>query len=131
MNLFDTADAYGLGQSEIYTGKALRDKRGEVFIATKVGNWARRFGDPPGLKTIHSIINCCHASLYRLGTDYIDLYQCHVGIPEHPEIFVEAFELLKKQGKINITQFPRTTCPPSKLLIPLEVVRHVRSITHC
>ena len=42
VNLFDTADAYGLGQSEIYTGKALRDKRGEVFIATKVGNWASR-----------------------------------------------------------------------------------------
>ena len=101
VNLFDTADAYGLGQSEFYTGKALRGIREDVFIATKVGNWARRFGDAPGLKTIHSIINCCHASLYRLGTDYIDLYQCHVSLPEIPELFVEAFEVLKKQGKIR------------------------------
>ena len=101
VNLFDTADSYGLGQSEFYTGKALKNKRDQIFIATKVGNWGRRIGDPVGLKTIHSIINCCHASLYRLGTDYIDLYQCHVGTPENPEIFVEAFELLKQQGKIR------------------------------
>ena len=77
VNLFDTADSYGLGQSEFYTGKALKNKRDQVFIATKVGNWGRRIGDPVGLKSIHSIINCCHASLYRLGTDYIDLYQLH------------------------------------------------------
>ena len=101
VNLFDTADAYGMGQSELYTGKALAGRRKDVYIATKVGNWGRRLGDPPGLKSIYSIINSCHASLYRLGTDYIDLYQCHVGTPENPGIFVEAFELLKKQGKIR------------------------------
>ena len=101
VNLFDTADAYGMGQSEFYTGKALESVRSEVYIATKVGNWARRYNDAPQLNSIYSIINCCHASLYRLGTDYIDLYQCHVGKPEHPEIFVEAFELLKKEGKIR------------------------------
>jgi myo-inositol catabolism protein IolS len=101
VNLFDTADGYGLGQSEIYTGKALKSKRSDVYIATKAGNWARRQGDPLGFKSIYSIINCCHASLYRLDTDYIDLYQCHIGTPENPEIFVEAFELLKKEGKIR------------------------------
>lgn len=101
VNLFDTADGYGLGQSEIYTGKALKSKRSDVYIATKVGNWARRQGDPLGYQSIYSIINCCHASLYRLDTDYIDLYQCHIGSPENPEIFVEAFELLKKEGKIR------------------------------
>jgi myo-inositol catabolism protein IolS len=101
VNLFDTADSYGLGQSEIYTGKALKSKRSETYIATKVGNWGRRQEDPLGFKSIYSIINCCHASLYRLDTDYIDLYQCHIGTPENPEIFVEAFELLKKEGKIR------------------------------
>jgi myo-inositol catabolism protein IolS len=101
VNLFDTADAYGMGQSEIYTGKALKEKRSSVYIATKVGNWGRRFDDPPALRSMYSIINSCHASLYRLDTDYIDLYQCHVQTPEHPEAFVEAFELLKKQGKIR------------------------------
>lgn len=101
VNLFDTADGYGCGQSEIYTGKALKSRRSDVYIATKVGNWARRQGDPLGYKSIYSIINCCHASLYRLDTDYIDLYQCHIGTPEHPEIFVEAFEMLKEEGKIR------------------------------
>ena len=101
VNLFDTADSYGLGQSETLLGKALADRRSAGYVATKVGNWARRQDDPPGLKSIYSIIGCCHASLYRLGTDTIDLYQCHVGSPERPEIFVEAFELLKQQGKIR------------------------------
>ena len=101
VNLFDTADSYGLGQSEILLGKALAGRRDEAYVATKVGNWARRQDDPPGLKSIYSIIGCCHASLYRLGMDTIDLYQCHVGSPERPEIFVEAFELLKQQGKIR------------------------------
>ena len=101
VNLFDTADSYGLGQSELFLGKALADRRGAAYVATKVGNWARRAGDPPGLKTIYSIIGGCHASLYRLGIDTIDLYQCHLAAPEHPEIFVEAFELLKQQGKIR------------------------------
>ena len=101
VNLFDTADSYGLGQSETLLGKALADRRSAGYVATKVGNWARRQDDPPGLKSIYSIIGCCHASLYRLGMDTIDLYQCHVGSPERPEIFVEAFELLKEQGKIR------------------------------
>ena len=101
VNLFDTADSYGLGQSETLLGKALADRRSAAYVATKVGNWARRQDDPPGLKSIYSIIGCCHASLYRLGIDTIDLYQCHVGSPERPEIFVEAFELLKQQGKIR------------------------------
>ena len=101
VSLFDTADSYGLGQSEILLGKALADRRSAGYVATKVGNWARRQDDPPGLKSIYSIIGCCHASLYRLGMDTIDLYQCHVGSPERPEIFVEAFELLKEQGKIR------------------------------
>ena len=52
VNLFDTADSYGLGQSELFLGKALADRRGAAYVATKVGNWARRAGDPPGLKTI-------------------------------------------------------------------------------
>ena len=102
VNLFDTADSYGLGRSEELLGKAFRgNKPDDVYIATKVGNWGRQLGDPPGLRSIYSIVNCCHASLYRLGLDAIDLYQCHVAKPETPEIFVEAFELLKQQGKIR------------------------------
>ncbi len=105
VNFFDTADAYGEppGRSEELLGKALQGIRHEVFIATKVGNWARRHGHPlPYTSPLH-IIACCHASLYRLRTDYIDLYQCHIGNPTDAEIevFLEAFDRLKEQGKIR------------------------------
>ncbi len=105
VNFFDTADAYGEppGRSEELLGKALQGIRREVFIATKVGNWARRHGHPlPYTSPLHIIV-CCHASLYRLRTDYIDLYQCHIGDPTDAEIdvFLEAFERLKEQGKIR------------------------------
>ena len=101
VNLFDTADAYGMGISETLVGKALKGKPDDVYIASKVGNWGRRFDDPLALNSIWSVINCCHASLYRLGLDTIDLYQCHVGTPERPDVFVEAFERLKQEGKIR------------------------------
>jgi len=105
VNFFDTADAYGEppGRSEELLGKALQGIRHEVFIATKVGNWARRHGHPlPYTSPLH-VIACCHASLYRLRTDYIDLYQCHIGNPTDAEIdvFLAAFERLKEQGKIR------------------------------
>ena len=101
VNLFDTADAYGTGASELLVGKALKRKTEGIFVATKVGNWARKDGDPLNYASKHSIINCCHASLYRLQRSEIDLYQCHIGIPENPEIFIEAFEQLKAEGKIR------------------------------
>lgn len=105
VNFFDTADAYGEppGRSEELVGKAFQGIRHEVFIATKVGNWARRHGHPlPYTSPLH-IIACCHASLYRLRTDYIDLYQCHLGNPTDAEVevFLDAFERLKEQGKIR------------------------------
>ena len=105
VNFFDTADAYGEppGSSEELVGKAFQGIRQEVFIATKVGNWARRHGHPlPYTSPLH-IIACCHASLYRLRTDYIDLYQCHIGNPTDAEVevFLDAFERLREQGKIR------------------------------
>lgn len=101
VTLFDTADAYGMGRSEELVGKVLGKRPDTVYVATKVGNWGRRLGDELQYKTVHSIIECCHASLYRLKCDTIDLYQCHIGSPEHPERFVEAFESLKTAGKIR------------------------------
>jgi len=104
VNFFDNADAYGepQGTSEELMGRAfaggLRDK---VFIATKVGNWGRRFGHPLPYTHVTHIIGCCHASLYRLRTDHIDLYQNHIGTAEHMEVFLEAFDQLIKAGKIR------------------------------
>ena len=103
VNLFDTADAYGteMGTSEIWVGEALASRRQNVYIATKVGNWARRFGHPlPYTHPLH-VTACCDASLYRLKTDYIDLYQCHISGLQEPTVFLEAFEELVQAGKIR------------------------------
>lgn len=76
INMFDTADIYNSGVSEEYIGKALQGRRGEAIIATKTG---MRMGDGPndtGSSRKH-ILDSAHASLRRLNTDYIDLYQIH------------------------------------------------------
>ncbi len=103
VNLFDTADAYGIeqGTSEELVGKALASYRKEVYIATKVGNWGRRPGHPLSYTHPLHIKGCCDASLHRLKTDSIDIYQCHIGGLQEPDIFLEAFEGLVKAGKIR------------------------------
>jgi aryl-alcohol dehydrogenase-like predicted oxidoreductase len=76
INFFDTANVYSEGQSEIILGQALGAKRKDVILATKVTG---RMGPGPnqvGLSRIH-IMQEVEASLKRLGTDYIDLYQIH------------------------------------------------------
>jgi len=101
VNFFDTADAYGMGRSEEIVGRVLGKRADKIYIASKVGNWGRRFADTFQFNSPHSIIESCHASLYRLNTETIDLYQCHLQKPDHPEVFIEAFETLKEQGKIR------------------------------
>ncbi len=101
INLLDTADAYGLGVSEELVGKAIRDRRDKAYIATKVGNFARRAGSPLAYDTPHHVYLCCDASLGRMKIDTIDFYQCHIGDLADPTIFLEAFERLHEQGKIR------------------------------
>ncbi len=78
INFFDTANAYSIGSSEEITGRALRDmaNRDEVVIATKVYFPVRRGRNARGLSR-KAIMTELDASLRRLGTDYIDLYQTH------------------------------------------------------
>ncbi len=74
INFFDTADVYGSGQSEEYLGVALKDRRDEAIIATKFGS---KMGEGmEGAKPAY-IRQAVEASLRRLGTDRIDLYQIH------------------------------------------------------
>lgn len=103
VNFFDTADAYGdpPGLSEERLGEALRQVRDKVYIASKVGNFARRSGHALSYASPLHIELCCDASLHRLRTDVIDLYQCHVGDPKAPDIFLEAFDTLLSKGKIR------------------------------
>jgi|SRR5579871_124824 aryl-alcohol dehydrogenase-like predicted oxidoreductase len=76
INLVDTADVYNGGVSEELVGKAVRGRRDEVLIATKVGI---RNGDGPndGGSSRKHVIEGCHASLRRLNVETIDLYQIH------------------------------------------------------
>lgn len=75
-NFLDTANVYSQGKSEEITGGALRDRRDDVVLATKVRFSMGEGVNDVGLSRKH-ITNACEASLKRLGTDYIDLYQLH------------------------------------------------------
>ncbi|MCL2900281.1 aldo/keto reductase [Brenneria tiliae] len=76
INLFDTADVYSDGASEQILGKALKDKRHQVLIASKA-RFPMGSGPNDRGSSRHHIIRACEASLKRLDTDYIDLYQLH------------------------------------------------------
>ena len=73
VNLIDTADVYANGQSEEILGAAIRDRRDDVLVATKVGFGSRA----DGALSYDAVVEACEASLRRLGTDHIDLYQLH------------------------------------------------------
>jgi aryl-alcohol dehydrogenase-like predicted oxidoreductase len=98
---YDTADVYARGAAEELLGEALRPvRRGSVEIATKV---CLPTGDGPndrGLSRKH-IVESCHASLRRLGTDYVDLYQAHRFDGNTPlEETLIALDDLVRQGKV-------------------------------
>jgi aryl-alcohol dehydrogenase-like predicted oxidoreductase len=94
INFFDTAEGYGeQGESEVLLGKALASRRGQALIATKV---SQGHLEPAQLRT------ACEASLKRLGTDHIDLYQVHWPSRNVPlSETLNALNQLKKEGKIR------------------------------
>ena len=101
VNFFDTADTYGLGQSEITLGKALGNRRKDAVIATKfgvrAGNGKTFYDNSPAY-----IEQALDASLERLNTDYIDLYQVHYRDGITPlSVIAETLERFKEQGKIR------------------------------
>jgi len=76
INFIDTANVYGVGDSEKLVGRALQGKRHGVILATKVRGRMGKGPNDVGLSRLH-IMESVEASLRRLGTDYIDLYQIH------------------------------------------------------
>ena len=101
INFFDTADTYGLGQSERTLGRALGSRRHKAVIATKFGvrveNGSTFYDNSP-----QWIRTACENSLRRLDTDYIDLYQIHYrdGITPMDEV-MEVLQDLRREGKIR------------------------------
>ncbi len=101
VNLFDTADVYSGGISEEILGQAVKSYRQEILLATKarfpMGNGVNQAG-----ASRYHIINACEASLKRLDTDYIDLYQIHEwdGITPVDET-LEAMDSLVRSGKVR------------------------------
>jgi aryl-alcohol dehydrogenase-like predicted oxidoreductase len=102
-NFLDTADVYGMGRNEDLVGKAIRDRRDKVVLATKFANvrgtkgeFLGVRGDPPYVR------ECCDASLKRLGMDVIDLYYQHRVDPKSPiEDKVGAMAELVSAGKVR------------------------------
>jgi aryl-alcohol dehydrogenase-like predicted oxidoreductase len=76
LNMFDTADIYSSGRSEEVLGAAIQGRRDEVIIATK-GFFPMGARPNQGGSSRYHLISACEASLKRLGTDYIDIYQMH------------------------------------------------------
>ncbi len=103
VNYFDTADLYQQGENEKMVGTALKDRRDQIVLATKVGNQLNSDGKSwTWNPTKTYILEAVESSLKRLQTDYIDLYQLHGGTVADPiDETVEAFEILKTQGKIR------------------------------
>lgn len=103
INHLDTADLYHFGDNEKIVGEAIKHRREDIVLTTKVGNHFNKerkdwFWDP----SKEYILEQVKSSLKRLGTDYIDFYMLHGGTIDDPiDETIEAFEQLKKQGYIR------------------------------
>jgi aryl-alcohol dehydrogenase-like predicted oxidoreductase len=103
VTFLDTADMYGVGKNEELVGKAIRDRRDQVFLATKFGNVRGDQGEFLGVRGDPDYVrSACEASLGRLGVEVIDLYYQHRVDLEVPiEDTVGEMVRLKEEGKIR------------------------------
>jgi aryl-alcohol dehydrogenase-like predicted oxidoreductase len=103
VTFLDTADVYGMGHNEELAGRAIRQRRGEVFLATKFGNVRNPDGSWVGVNGKPEYVRqSCEGSLKRLGVEVIDLYYQHRVDPDVPiEDTVGAMAELVKQGKVR------------------------------
>lgn len=103
INFFDTADLYNNGKNEMIVGDALRKKRNDIYISTKVGNvWNDSEDSWYWDASKEHIKEGVKKSLVRLGTNYIDFYQLHGGtIEDNFDDITTAFEDLKREGVIR------------------------------
>lgn len=103
VNFFDTADVYGLDHSETLLGKAMRGRRDQFIVATKIG-WRGFDGDAgrSAYTSVDLLIEGVESNLRRLKTDYVDVIQSHIDFRDPTmEIFVEGFQRLQRDGKVR------------------------------
>jgi aryl-alcohol dehydrogenase-like predicted oxidoreductase len=103
VTFLDTADMYGVGRNEELVGRAIRDRRNEVVLATKFGNVRGEDGSYLGVNgRPEYVAQACDASLRRLGVETVDLYYQHRVDPKTPiEDTVGAMARLVQQGKVR------------------------------
>src|SRR6476660_9694141 len=103
VTFLDTADMYGVGKNEELVGRAIRDRRDKVFLATKFGNVRGENGEFLGVRGDPAYVrSACEASLKRLGVETIDLYYQHRVDANVPiEDTVGAMARLKEEGKVR------------------------------
>ncbi|SDL85219.1 aldo/keto reductase [Sediminibacillus halophilus] len=103
INFLDTADMYGVGENEKLVGRALKERRNEVVLATKFGNVRGDDGSFLGVNGHPDYVKkACDASLKRLGVNHIDLYYQHRVDPDVPiEETIGAMSDLVKEGKVR------------------------------
>ena len=101
VNMFDTADVYSGGMSEEILGKAVAGRRHDVILATKA-SFPMGSGPNDRGNSRHHLLNACEASLRRLGTDYIDIYQMHGFDALSPvEETLSTLDTLVRSGKVR------------------------------
>lgn len=103
VNFFDTADVYGMGHSEELLGRAMKGRRDQFVVATKIG-WRNFDGErnQSAYDTVEKFIAGVETNLRRLDTEYIDVMQSHIHYRERTlEIFLEGFQRLQQAGKIR------------------------------
>jgi aryl-alcohol dehydrogenase-like predicted oxidoreductase len=103
VNFLDTADMYGVGRNEELVGRAIRDRRDQVFLATKFGNVRGPNGEFLGVRGDPAYVrSACENSLRRLGVESIDLYYQHRVDPNVPiEDTVGEMSRLQQEGKVR------------------------------
>jgi len=136
VNLIDTAPIYGQGHSETVVGNAIQGRRDRVILATKCGLTFPRSPDDPPTRCLsrQRVIDECEASLRRLRTDTIDLYQCHWPDPSTPisETMSALTELLT-QGKIRaigLSNYAVQELSTAREFGPVHYVQSLFSMLH-
>jgi aryl-alcohol dehydrogenase-like predicted oxidoreductase len=136
VTFFDTADVYGAGHSERVLGKALEGRRDQVVIATK---WGNTFDESTAVmhdqdKSAEYVHKAVRASLERLGTDYIDLYQLHFDTTNDVALPLrEACEELVREGLIRSYAWSTDTVSSAEFFAEGEhcsAVQHEASVLH-